>query len=744
MTVRVTTLKGPEAGRYYVDGLPSYYLDADEPAGVWSGHGASVLGLSGTVDPEEFVAVMSGLHPVTGQHLGRRFGDESVRGFDVTCSAPKSVSVLFAVGNDTTRAEVLGAHDAAVAALIGWIEAHAHTRFRTMGVVGVFDAEGIMAASFRQHTSRVLDPQLHTHVVIPNRVLAPDGRWLALDARTLKLDQRTLSAIYHAGLRAELTSRLGVLWEPVVNGIADIAGIPAEVLAEFSTRASQVDARIAVKLERFATTMGREPTPRERWRLEREAVTDSRPSKPHGVEGSSLHVEWRERVAGLGVDPVRLVEDVVERVDKIPALNTAAADLIGVDAITSLSEKQSTWRPAEIAREAAALTPTNVAATAIEVVDDIERIALSAEERLCVDLSAPVMPGVRLRRDGRPVTEAVSQRALTTEAILHEEARILEWAERAIRRGGVDELGALRNTSRELSVGQAECATAVAGTRDLVLVVGPAGTGKTTALAPAVTSLQHEGVPVFAVAPSAVAAQVLSEETGVRADTIDKFLYEHSKPRGPGSGFALPEGGVLIVDEAGMMSTTHLAAIAQLAENNRWLVRLIGDPLQFSAVGRGGMFGLLTDSHDVIELDRVHRFEHDWERQASLQLRHGDPEVADVYAGHGRIHGGTQEQMDRAVIAAWWNARLRGEEVAVMAATNDTVSRLNVLAQDRRVRAGELDPAAAIVLSGRRFCIGDEVVTRRNQRELLTDSGEIVKNRDRFTLTSFTATSVTV
>ncbi|MGE0304499.1 MAG: MobF family relaxase [Acidimicrobiia bacterium] len=675
MTVRVTTLKGSEAGRYYVDGLPSYYLDAGEPAGVWSGHGASVLGLSGTLDADEFVAVMSGLHPVTGKELGRRFGDESVRGFDVTCSAPKSVSVLFAVGDDLTRAEVLGAHDAAVSALVGWIEAHAHTRFRTMGVVGVFDAEGIMAASFRQHTSRVLDPQLHSHVVIPNRVLAPDGRWLALDARTLKLDQRTLSAIYHAGLRAELTSRLGVGWEPVVNGVADIAGIPAEVLLEFSTRASQVDARVAVKLERFATSMGREPTPRERWRLE------------------------RERVVGLGVDPVRLVEDVVERVDKIPTLNTHAAELVGVDAIIALSERQSTWRPAEIVREAAALTPTNLATTAVEVVAHAERIAASVEAR-CVDLSAPLMPGVRLRLDGRPVTEAVSQRALTTEAILHEEARILEWAERATRSGGVDERGALSNPLKELSVGQAECAAAVAGTRDLVLVVGPAGTGKTTALAPAVQSLQHEEVPVFAVAPSAVAAQVLSEEIGVRADTIDKFLCEHSRRQGPGPGFALPAGGVLIVDEAGMMSTSHLAAIAALAGQERWLVRLIGDPLQFSAVGRGGMFSMLTDTHDVIELDRVHRFTHDWERAASLALRRGDPEVAAVYAGHGRIHGGTQDQMDRAVIAAWWKSRLRGEDVAVMAATNDTVHRLNVNAQDRRMRAGELAPAASIVLSG--------------------------------------------
>ena len=99
------------------------------------------------------------------------------------------------------------------AAMVGWIEAHAHTRYRIGGEVAVVDADGIIAAAFRQHTSRALDPQLHTHVVIANRVLADDGRWLALDARSLKVDQRTLSAIYHAGLRAELTRRLGVAWE---------------------------------------------------------------------------------------------------------------------------------------------------------------------------------------------------------------------------------------------------------------------------------------------------------------------------------------------------------------------------------------------------------------------------------------------------------------------------------------------------------------------------------------------------
>ncbi len=78
--------------------------------------------------------------------------------------------------------------------MVDWIERHAHTRYRINGQVAVVDAEGIVAAAFRQHTSRALDPQLHTHVVIANRVRSDDGRWLALDARTIKVDQRTLSA----------------------------------------------------------------------------------------------------------------------------------------------------------------------------------------------------------------------------------------------------------------------------------------------------------------------------------------------------------------------------------------------------------------------------------------------------------------------------------------------------------------------------------------------------------------------
>ena len=122
----------------------------------------------------------------------------------------------------------------------------------------------LVAAAFRQHTSRAHAPQLHTHLVIPNRVIAPDGRWLALDARTLKHDQRTISALYAAGLRAELTSRLGVRWNDVVNGQAEMADAPGEVLDAFSQRTVQMARRLDEKTDRFEDQIGRRPTHRDR------------------------------------------------------------------------------------------------------------------------------------------------------------------------------------------------------------------------------------------------------------------------------------------------------------------------------------------------------------------------------------------------------------------------------------------------------------------------------------------------
>lgn len=736
MTVRVTTLKGTDAGSYYVDALPNYYLNADEPRGHWHGKAAAALGLSGEVADDEFLNLMAGAYPHDASlRLGRAYGENSVRGFDITASAPKSMSVLFAVGSDQVRADVLASHDTGVAAIIQWVQNTAHTRFRIQGEIATVDAEGIVAATFRQHTSRALDPQLHTHIVVPNRVLSPDGRWLALDARTLKLDQRTASAIYHATMRTELTARLGVEFTDVVNGIADIAHFPAEVLAEFSTRTAAIDKRLDHKIDRFVDTFDRDPTPRERWRLEREAVTDSRPAKAKDVNALELHTHWTEQLVELGIGPGQLERFVTGRIAG-RALTDRDWEIACNGAMKELEETQSSWRPAELSREIARQLPTYTLQNSGEFVDKLEAWTQRTIGEQCVDISRPVPHGGTVRRDGRPFSESAIDRALTTEFVLEQEDDLAAWADRRSVVTGVPNTDAPSRSHVELSGPQAQAAAAVAGDADLVMIVGPAGTGKTTALAPAVAQLQADRRVVFGVAPSAAAAQVLTDETGIRADTIDKLLYEHHNPNGPTARFNLPPGSTLIVDEAGMVSTSHLAHLTILADQKHWRVALVGDPMQFSAVGRGGMFQHLLNTHGAIELDSVRRFHQPWERQASLQLRRGNPDIIDVYDGHGRIHHGTTTRMDQTAIIDWLTHR--DADVLLLAPSNETVARLNHTAQQTLITLGLLNGSGLRLKTptGDRLHVGDEIVTRRNQRTITTTAHHSVKNRDRWTITT--------
>ncbi|MGE4164115.1 MAG: MobF family relaxase [Vicinamibacterales bacterium] len=726
----MTSLKGPGAGEYYVTEPGGYYLAAGEPPGRWFGEAADLLGVAVSFDDGQFVAVLAGIDPSTGVDLGRPFGERSVRGYDVTFSAPKSVSLLAALGDASVRAEVHAAHDAAVDAVLGYVQRHALTRYRVDGEVMSVDAEGIVAGVFRQHVSRELDPQLHTHAVIANRVPSPDGRWLAMDARPLMKDQTVLSALYHAGLRSELTDRLGVGWQEVDNGIAELEGIDREVLDTFSQRAAQVDARLTVKLDRFRETLDREPTGRERWRLEREAAVDSRRLKPATVDATALQRGWVEQLAGLGLEPQELVGAALGRVvEPTVALDVDAWGGPAEQALTVLTESRSTWRRPEVLRELARATSTDTALSAGELVVGLEAAVAPFELEWLVELARPLPDGVAVRAsDGRPAWESPLERRYSTAYILEEEANLAEWARRRWDQPG--SAGFVYPAGLDLA--QVAAAEAVAGDAGLVVVVGPAGAGKTTALRPGIDSLARQGRPVFAVAPTATAAAVLAGETGVAADTIDKLLVEYRRPTGPEAAYQLPPEGTLLVDEAAMVATPTLADLARLADRNQWRVVLVGDPLQYLPVGRAGMFDWLVEHGPAIELDRIHRFSEPWERDASLALRAGDTDALDLYERHGRLHAGEPGEVDFDVIDHWAQLRESGASVAVLAANNDTVHRLNQLAQAHRIEAGELDPHGPAVRTagGYRLLIGDEVATRQNDRLLRTDAGEMVRNRD--------------
>jgi conjugative relaxase-like TrwC/TraI family protein len=729
--LRVTTIHANTAGpsaRYYTRYLAD---DGPEGEGQWLGRQAAGLGLSGSVSTDDLEALLSGHDPVTGTRLGNPLVDRydskgnlipAVAGFDATFSAPKSLSVWWGLTGDP---DLLEAHDLAVRAVLDHLERHgATTRVRVNGARQHPDVDGLVMAAFRQATSREDDPQLHTHVVISTKVQTAEGRWLALDARYLKRKQRALGGLYQSVLRAELTHRYGVAWEPIVNGQAEIVGMPRELLDAFSKRTAQVDDLLAAKVTEFRDREGRDPSRWERAALTREAAEDSRATKTH-ASTSDLQDHWSDEARSLGWTPDRINAAMRTAARGVPSKDTIAV----AEVLEQLSASGSTWTRADVLQAICDLAPPVSQLSGRDWANAVERAADRVIDA-CISLDPPAAGSPVRATDGRSIWLAPSEPHLTHERVLAEEERILTFAIEAQDRAAepsttLDRAG--------LDVLQADAAAAAAGHDSLVLVVGPAGTGKTTTLRRAVEDLHGHHRTAFGVAPTAKAAKVLRDETGMPADTVAKLLYEW-RDGAPGDGYRLPHGTAVVVDEAGMIGTGNLDQLVALTVSQHWRLVLVGDPRQLQAVGRGGMFDELCRTGRAHELATIHRFRHRWEQRASLLLRAGNAEALDAYFAHGRVAAGTFDDLVADAARQWIDHTDAGRTVALIAETYEHVDALNLAVQQQRRLRGDLGASVTRVAGGETASPGDIIVTRRNDRTARTDRGEPVRNRDRWTV----------
>ncbi|MAT07043.1 MAG: hypothetical protein CL424_18570 [Acidimicrobiaceae bacterium] len=729
--LRVTTLYASSAAataQYYTRYLTK--VDGEEP-GRWTGHQAGLLGLSGEVTTEQLEALLEGRDPTTGTQLGYPLVDrveksgkvrKAVAGFDATFSAPKSLSAWWALTGDERLAEC---HDVAVTAVVECLERYGSTtRIRSNGGRLHPDTNGLTAAVFRQTTSRLDDPQLHTHVVISAKVCTDDGRWYALDAKTLKGFQRALGGLYQSVLRAEVTARFGVNWDPIVKGQADIAGIPAELLDVFSKRAAQVDAAFEAKLAEFWRREGRDPTPKERGALGREAAADTRGRKT-GAAADDLRTVWRREAASIGVTADTLTAGIAEAAQTpwVEAQRVTVGDIVA-----ELAEGRSAWHRLDVTQ---ALCDTVRPRPGIDGRRWAALLERAVERVLdeCINLD-PTGQDRRRRSDGRSVWIEPSARHHTSEAILAQEEHIISWA---IDHQTIPPDPSSTVDTAGLDLMQAEAAATVAGTERLVLVVGPAGAGKTTMLRAAADDLTAHDRPVVGYAPTAKAARVLEAGTGMHCDTVAKLVYEHTRPdRPPRPDWDLPPGTTVVIDEAGMLATHDLYRLTLLADEHRWRLALVGDPHQLQAVGRGGMFAELCATGRTIELDQIHRFDNEWEAAASLKLRHGDPTGLQPYLDHHRIQPAPFAEHCVNIANYWTEARQRGEHIAVTTTTNDHVDAINRAVQTHRLESGQLGDG--VWYGDQRLFVGDVIVTRHNQRFLHTTCGDSVRNRDYWTI----------
>lgn len=680
---------------------------------------------------------------------------KAVAGFDFTFSIPKSASVLWAVSDAGTQSLIADAHHAAVAEMVAFMEREiAATRVGATGrngAVAQVDVTGLIATAFDHYDSRAGDPHLHTHVVISNKVqTAHDGKWRSLDGRPLHAATVALSELHEAVFADHLTRAFGVGWEARDMGrdrnpAWAITAVPEELVVEFSSRSRHIEEEKDRLIVEYVERHGRQPSLRTIIKLRAQATLSTRPEKQ--VRSlADLTAEWRARASHLlSEDATRWARTVTVndaplllRADDVP-LDVIAS--LGRSVVETVGEKRPTWRRWNLTAEAARQTMQYRFATTQDreaVVGMVVDVAEQASLRLTPSELAS-SPALFRRSDATSVFRPKGSTVYSSEELLAAEDRLLERS-RAIKAPTIPvkviEKVAARpdREGRLLGDDQAGALASVAVSgRVLDVLVGPAGAGKTTAMRALRTAWEreHGRGSVVGLAPSAVAAQVLADDLGIRTENTAKWWDSHQR-----TGSTFHAGQLVIIDEASLAGTLSLDRITALAEQAGAKVLLVGDWAQLQSVTAGGAFSLLVhDRDDAPELVDVHRFVNEWEKTASLALRHGRTEAIDAYADHDRIIGGDTEVMINAAYTGWRTDTLAGHTTVLIADANESVHALNQRARADLILDGTVNALREVELhDGTRAATGDEIITRRNDRRLRTGRGW-VRNGDRWTVT---------
>ena len=771
-----------DRGEYYLgvvaSGIDEYYTGAGEEAGRWMGAGARRLELFAKVEPEQLRALLAGVDRVSGDRLTGR--GRSVAAFDVTLRPPKSVSLLYGLGDPATAAQVRVAHDAAVAATVGFLEEQAAFTRRGRGGAERVPVTGLVAAGFVHRTSRAGDPLLHSHLVIANAAQAvDDGRWRTLDSRALYRSSATAGWVYQAALRAELTQRLGVEWEPVVNGLADIRGVSRHVIRAFSTRRQAIEAALAEQGRSSAAAA-------------QTATLATRPAKDRRASMYQLRLEWTERAEQLGLDAERLAGLTGPGRHVAPGEATVTAAVGVLAGAEGLTAHRSTFSRNDVVRGFIAALPPGV---------DVSYVGQLTDWFLGSDLAVPVpgrdvtpaatrqvlpqpghpdvLPGhpdvppgrtclvspqpghpdvppagtsagEQQEAEGAPPAAAVPVRASdvtpamtvptgadarwTTPDMLAVEAAALSCAGRLATTtqapvvpppGGdwplgpplepADALAAALGRRPSLTEEQRAVVAGLCGPQRLALLVGPAGTGKTFTLDAARDAWTASGRRVVGAALAARAATALTAGWGIHATTIAGLLGDLEH-----RPHALPAGGILVIDESSMAGTRDLARVLAAAEDRDVKVVLVGDHRQLSSIDAGGLFATLATRPNALQLTDNRRQQQPWEREALAELRDGDVATALVaYERFGRIaRAATADAARTALVTDWHTATSAGNATAMIAARRDDVTDLNQRARTLRAAEGALTGPTIRTAEGRAFQVGDTVVALRNNRRL--------------------------
>jgi conjugative relaxase-like TrwC/TraI family protein len=686
-----------DLGDYYLaeDGEP----EAAPPRGL--GTLAERLGLTGEVTAEQLLRLLDGRHPITGRRL-LEYRKDRVAGVDQTASAPKSVSVVWAVGAPGERQAVERSQDTAVTALVEYMQRHCRL-VRDHGEPQL--AKDVLAVAVNHHTSRQTeeqatrgtapDPQLHTHLLW---LLAErqDGRLCAIYRDEIWKNRIEWEAAYHCALATELARAGFPIQRMTGKGgrYFEIRGIPETLRKRWSGRSVEVTEAMEVAAEKFRTTYGREATPVE---LRREVVKSRR--RKLLAQKTDLRHYWRsvaDELHGITPDALALLRRSGGLPSEAEAREIVASELLGPDGLT---------------KEHADFSGRDLRVAALRHGAGLLEVA--QVEQLILDLQRS--GELRLTGEDRWTTRRMwemEQRVLHW----HEERRNVDVADPLYRDLPTQEqlfrtvIRTARGDEVRLSVEQLEVLGEMLGTR-ATSVTGWAGTGKGVVATAAgmIWRSQRRRIVSLAVAGKKAADLAVELGEGTEHMSIEQFLHRHRAGR-----LQVGAQDVLVIDEAGQVSTEQWDELRAVIGMHGRLV-MLGDTAQLGSIGAGGLWPLL--SRGAPKLREVHRTRLPWERDAWSALRHGrSTEAFAGYAEHDRLllSSTRAESLERAV--RHW-ARDGRTGLLITDASNAERDWLNRAAQEHRRLAGELS--------------AEEVTVRRPHGDLTLHRGDRVPVRRR-------------
>ena len=622
----VATLAQAASAAYYLESQRSfrhpneYYTAGEEPDGVWfNPKGLFGLADGGPVDSGDFHRLYSGFAPDTGSRLTRNAGSaRRSAGLDLTFSADKSVSALWAVADPDLRAQIERAHnDAARVALEETVLRHcAYTRIRNPeGEIEVLPAD-IAGAMFQHGTSRDNDPQLHTHCVIFNAARThADGKYRALHQHPVYAWMKAAGALYRNALAWRLQQRLGLRMEQYGKdaGFTRIAGMPEDLTGHWSKRRAAI---VEAARDMGFTVEGNAPRAAAANRI-------TRAGKSPDNDPEIRHRRWRAEAEAF-VEREALVAALLGQAEPITPHRLRALTAVLEDLPARLTRQEAVFRLPDIVERvgnaAAGLLNREALTTAIQ------RVLLSPE---VVRLTRP--PRSAEGRAGMAHTRLYSTRHTLT---LEQEVRDMATAMaadtgHALSAQAIEaRLAGLLEAGYPLSEEQTAAIRSAAGSEGRVAIIeGAAGSGKTTTLRPIADLYREHGRSIIATAVAWRTAVALGNDVDARPFCVDKLLRLAAR-----GALAIDRDTAIIVDEAGMLSTRQAHHILRLSERHGAKIVFAGDTQQQQPVEAGPGLRLIRDAVGSVRVDRIRRQKADLED--ILVHVHGEtPQAARLRAG---------------------------------------------------------------------------------------------------------------